>query len=140
VKGLGQVVVGAGLEATEPVSLADPPGEHEDRQLGIEAVARGADLTQHVDPRGIGQPQVEQHQVRVVVAAEAQRIGGARRGQRPIAVGRQVIAEQLACRVVVLADHHGRQLFDLRQHAWLSRIRIDFSPQKGAPPRSAVSP
>jgi hypothetical protein len=131
VKGLLQVVVGTGLEAAEPVALAAATREDEHRQLGIEAVVRAADLAEDVDARGIRQPKVEHHQIRLVVAAEAQRVRSARGGQGPVAVRRQLVAEQLARRIVVLADHHGGDLFYVRQHERLSGAAATLSPAPG---------
>ncbi len=75
-----------------------------------------ADLTQHVEPGGIGQREIEQQQVGVVVAAEPQRVGSARGGQHPEAIGDEVVAEQLERRGVVLADDQVGDLTSLGKH------------------------
>ena len=46
----------------------------------------------------------------------AQRVGGAVGRQRVVAVGCEVIAQQLERRLVVLADDDGRELIDFGQH------------------------
>ncbi len=75
------VVVGAEVEAADPVGGAAAAGQDDDRQArvvaGVDAVGL-ADLAQDVEAGGVGQRQVEQQQVGMVVAAEAQRVGGAR--------------------------------------------------------------
>jgi hypothetical protein len=130
VKWLRHVVIRPGLEAPQPIGLAGPAREDQHRQVRVEAVTRAADLPEHLDPARIGQTEVEQHQVRVVVAAEPQGIGRARRREHAVAVGGEVVAEQLARRVVVLADHHGGELFDGGQHGRLRSPALDFSPRR----------
>ena len=116
---LDEVVVGPELEAAHAVLVGAAAGEDDHRQAGVEA--RGdpvgvADLAQHVEPGRIGQREVEQQQVGVVVAAEPQRIGSARRRQHSEAVGGQVVAEQLERRRVVLADDQAGDLSSLGKH------------------------
>src|SRR5881396_4193374 len=60
--------------------------------------------------------------------AEPQGIGSARCGKRAERISRQVVAEELQRRLVVLADDDGGDLFPLRQHAVLSRRRQNLSP------------
>ena len=95
---LRQVVVGPGVEAADLVGVAAAAGEDDHRQARVEAGVDAvglADLAQDVEAGGVGQGEVEQEQVRVVVAAEAQRVGGAGRGHDAEAVGGEVVAEQL---------------------------------------------
>ena len=86
-------------------------------------------VAQDVEAGGVGQGQVEQQQVGVVVATEAQRVGGARRGQDLEAVRRQVVAEQVEGGIVVLADDDRGDLFSFGQHAVSKgRDRYDSPP------------
>ena len=94
-------------------------GEDDHRQGGIEA--RGdpvglADLAQHVEPGGVGQREIEQQQIRMVVAAEPQSVGSVGSRQHPEAVGDEVVAEQLERRRVVLADDQVGDLAALGKH------------------------
>ena len=66
VKRLRQVVVGAGLEALDPVVRVAARGEHDHRQ----PLARGAQVAEHVEPVLAGQPEVEDQQVEVLVVGE----------------------------------------------------------------------
>src|SRR4051794_5306284 len=72
----------------------------------------------------------------LVVAAEPQRVRRARRRQGAVAVRGQVIAEQLARRIIVLADDHRGDLFDVGQHDHLSGTRITISPASEVEPVS----
>ena len=86
--------------------------EHDDRQPGSKRAGRrhprsGSRAARRGRRRRGGQ--VEQQQVGVVEVAEAQRVGRARRRQRVVAVGLEVVAEELQGGLVVLADDHRRQ-------------------------------
>ena len=59
---------------------------------------------------------VDDEGVRRPVAAEPKRLLGGRGGERLVAVGAEVVAEQLPGRLVVLADDDRGELFDGRQH------------------------
>ena len=62
---LGDVVVGAELEAEHAVELVAARGDHDDRHVG-----RCADRPAHVAPVHVGQAEVEQHHVVAVVGGE----------------------------------------------------------------------
>ena len=135
VKRLDHIVIGAesrprtrSASAPRPVrTITGRPGSKRERDpVGL------ADLAQHVEPGGVGQGQVEQQQIGVVVAAEPQGVGSARRRQHAEAVGDEVIAEQLQGRRVVLADDQARDLSSLGKHlAPLSPQRRKLSPLPG---------
>jgi hypothetical protein len=69
----------------------------------------------HLQAERVGQPQVEQQQVGLLVVAEPERVGGRRRGQGAVAIRLEVVAEQLQCRRVVLAHHYGGNRLGVRQ-------------------------
>ena len=80
-------------------------------------------------PGGVGQREVQEQQVGVVVAAEAERVGGAGRRHHAEAVGGEVLAEQVEGDVVVLADDEAGDLFSLGKHgAPKSRARANSPP------------
>src|SRR5262249_6464451 len=66
----------------------------------------------------------------MVVAAEPQGVGGAGRRERAVAVRRELVTEQLTGWIIVLADHHRRQLFDLGKHAEMSAEPVNLSPSE----------
>src|SRR5262245_60131774 len=129
-EGLRQIVFRPSLEAPEAVGLARATREDQHGQLGVEALTARADLTEDVDPLGIRESEIEQHQVGMVVAAEPQGVGSAGGRKRPVAVGGELVAEQLAGWIVILADDHRRQLFDLWKHAEMSAEGVNFSPSE----------
>jgi hypothetical protein len=66
VEWLGNVVVRALHEPADPVDLRGPAGQDDDRKRRVEPPRRsggGADLAEHVEAGGVGQPQVEQQEV-----------------------------------------------------------------------------
>ena len=58
-EGLGDVVVGAGIERVDLVGTVTPPGQHQDRRLG-----GGAKLEDDLDPIEVREPKVEYDEVR----------------------------------------------------------------------------
>ena len=58
-EGLGQVVVGAGIESRHPILLAATRGDDDDRRVGF-----APDAPDHGLAVEVGQSQVEQDQVR----------------------------------------------------------------------------
>ena len=124
---LGQVVVGAELEADDAVHRLAARGEHQQRQVARARV--GAQLAAEVEAVAVGQHQVE-HQ-RVVAAR-----GAAARGRRP--ASRRSSTSKPA-RPQVVADHRGEAgvVVD-QQQAWRHRA-MDESPGAERPRRSAAS-
>ena len=119
-----------------PVIVLSGRGSEADRLRGFTA---GADdylvkpfhypeLAKDIDAARVRKSQLEHHQVGMAVSAEPQRVRGAGRRQCPIPVCGQVVAEQLPRRVVVVADHHRRELFDLGEHGWISAGPAILSP------------
>ena len=79
-------------------------------------------------PAASGQREVEQQRVGLAEAAEAQRVGGRRRRQRVVAVRLEVLDQQLAGELVVLADDDRSEVIQLRQHLRLLALigRVHF--------------
>jgi hypothetical protein len=79
VEGLHDVVVRALGEAAHSVGVGAATAEDDHRQRRVVTAGRtlrGADLPEDVEPRGIGQAQVEQQEVGLLVMAEAKRVRG----------------------------------------------------------------
>ena len=89
---LGQVVVGAQLEAHDAIHVVAARGEHQHRHLG-----RGADAAQEIEAADAGQHHVEHRQLVVPGDGAVERVG---------AVGLGVEREAFACEV--LADQLGQ--------------------------------
>ncbi len=73
VEGLGDVVVGAQLQADDAVGVIDPRGEHDDRDGGGGGV--GAQGAGDVEAVAVGQHQVEHEQVGALAAQGAHGAG-----------------------------------------------------------------
>ena len=86
----GDVVVGPDLEADHAVDLVGAGADHHHRQIAGRRIP--ADRLAHVDPRGVGQRQVEQHQVRRLRedAGQRRRPAVARAGPKALA-GERVV-------------------------------------------------
>ena len=102
-EGLDDVVVGAELEADDPVGLGAAGGDHHDRHGGF-APQRAA----HVAAVDVGQAEVEQHEVRIGLAREPQRVGTRRGDQRLEALADQGVLERLGDRRLVLDQQDAR--------------------------------
>ena len=106
-EGLRQVVVGAELEAEDPVDLAVAGGEEDDRHLG-----GLADLLADLEAVDIGEADVE-HDEAGPVAAERVEPGAARRRlQDPVPLPFQVQADEVGD-VVLVVDDDDRPLLHL---------------------------
>jgi hypothetical protein len=90
-----QVVVRAEAQAAHDGTLVAVRGQHQHRQVGDLA-----ELAQHLQAVDVGQAQVEQHQVGVVVAGQGVR--AALDPGRPVAGRGQRLDQGLADAVVVL--------------------------------------
>ena len=133
-KGLDQIVVGAGQQAADTVGVAAAAAEHDYGQRRVVAPGRavgGADLAQDIEAREVRKPQIEQQQIGLLVVAVTQRVGGAVGRERLVAVGGQVIAKQLERRLVVLADDHRGELVDFGQHEDDNPDRSSGAPVRG---------
>ena len=123
---LGDVVVGAQLQAHHPVRLGAQGGQHDDRDVA--GLAEGPAHLEAVDP---GQHQVEHHQVGRPLSEQPQRRLAGVGLERVVAVGAQVGEHDLAHRRVVVNDHHAG-------HARSSRRETSGTgSHRPRPPRSA---
>ncbi len=96
---LGDVVVGAGIEAEDGVGLGIGAGQHQDRHPHAAAPQQPA----HLAPVHVGQADVENDEVEMARLARVQRLGAGRRGvgfELPVQV--KLFAQRGAQRLVVL--------------------------------------
>ena len=100
---LGQVVVGPGVEGRNLVALLVPGREDEDRSAGI--APHVADDREAV---GVGQSEVEQHQVGSALVPGRQRLGPGRGLSNSVAMGGEVRGEGTARRLIVLDEQQLR--------------------------------
>ena len=107
---LGDVVVGAQLEAEHAVDLAVAGGEEQHRHVLV-----GADAAAHLEAVDVGQADVEHHQHRPVLLDQLEAALAGAGLQHAEAGVAQVHVEQVGDVRVVLDDHHGpieRSRFD----------------------------
>ena len=99
-EGLGEVVVGADLEADQPVDLGGARADDHDV-----AVADHPDLAADLDPVEVGQGEVEGHQVGEGVADDGERLGTRAHDLHLEAHLLEQAADHLSDVGVVLDDH-----------------------------------
>ena len=103
---LDDIVVGAELEADDPVGLGPARGEHDHRHVG-----GAAQLAQHVAPVAVGQHEVEQHDVRRRSrAARASASATVRAGTALEALALERARERLEYRALVLDEEDARAI------------------------------
>ena len=113
--GLDEVVVGAHLDAQDAVGLLAARVEHQHGQVRLGAQVAAQDQTV-----GVGQHQVEHHEVDGVLAQHLPHLALAGRRQRIELVARQILRQQLADLGVVVDDEdtvlvvHGKSVTELR--------------------------
>ena len=98
-EGLGDVVVGAQLQAEHLVDLLGLGGEHDDRH----GAAR-ADLAADVEAVELGQHHVEHDEVEAVLAQPVERLAAVERGDDVVALLAQRVGEQLLHRQLVVHE------------------------------------
>ncbi len=103
VEGLDQVVVGAGVQAGDPVRDLHPGGEHQHRG----AVAGLAQPAADLQPVRLRHHHVEHQDVRALLGEDGQGLGTVRGDAHPVALQHQRAAERFADGPVVLGDQHG---------------------------------
>jgi hypothetical protein len=102
-EGFGHIVVGAQLQADDPIDLGAPARHHDHRDVGYPAQP-----LEDLGPRKPGQSQIEQDQLRAGAAEGLQ--GGFTRPRRQglKALVSQQTRQELDDRFIVLDDHHAR--------------------------------
>ena len=111
-------VVGAALEAAHAIGLARAPAEHDQRQPRVEpraGPAAVAQRAQQLEPRAVGQAEIEQDEVDRVVLERAQRVAQRAGHEQLVAVGGQVVGQEGPRRELVLDDQDGGGLGHARQ-------------------------
>jgi hypothetical protein len=98
-EGLGDVVVGAGLEPDDDVDRVGPGGEHHDRHR-----RGGADRPAHLEPVEAGQHHVEHDRVRPLGAEAGEALVAGRGGEHLEAGGGEAAGRELTDRRVVLDE------------------------------------
>ena len=111
-KRLGQIVISAGVEATDPVALLAPGCQHDDGQ--VSGLGPAADAAADLDARQLGQHPVQQHQVRRALVDLEHPLLAVRGDDHAIALLLQIVLKQGRKRVLVF--HHQ----DIRLHVGLS--------------------
>lgn len=115
-EGLGDVVVRARVEATDLVGLLALRGQHDDRHERIVT----PDLLAHLVPVQIGEHQIEEHRVGLLVASERRALLPVRSGDDPEPLEPERIGDTERHRWLVLDDEnrlsglHGRPMIALR--------------------------
>ncbi len=102
--GLGEVVVGAQVEAEQQVVLGGTRGEHQDGQL----VSLGAQGTHDVEAVQARHHHVEHEQVGCGPVEVVERLAPVAHDDHGVTLALQVAAGQLGLLLVVLGDHHVR--------------------------------
>ena len=96
---LGDVVVGAELQADDLVELGVLGGQHDDRHARF-----GADDAADLDARQLGQHQVEQDEVRALGTELGQGLAAVGGGDDPESVGFERVDQRLAQGGLVVDD------------------------------------
>ena len=96
---LGHVVVGAELEPDDLVELGVLGRQHDDRHAGL-----GPDDPADLDPRQLGEHQVEQDEVRALGPEPDQRLAAVGGGDDPESVGLERVDQRLAKGRLVVDD------------------------------------
>ena len=104
---LGQIVVGAGIEAGDPLGHRVAGGEHQDGQV----VAGAAELTAHLEAVQPRHHHVEHDRVGPIVGDQIERFDAVLGQRDGVAVEGKRAAQRLAHRAIVVNDKysHGHQ-------------------------------
>ena len=89
-EGLGDVVIGAQIQADESIRFGGLGREHDDRHLGL-----GLQDTADVEPIHLGQQQVQHDQVRPSLAGQLQGFQAVVSDEHPVAVPLQIEPDQV---------------------------------------------
>ncbi len=132
-KRLGDVIVGAGIEAADAVFLFAARGQHDDRDVGGTGIA--AQPTAHFDARQILDHPVEQDDVGRLFPGEDQRHFAVGRMADGEVLARKMKGQQLGKRGIVLDQQH----VGLRHGDQLAGSSVGFSPRSRSGSRSPVT-
>jgi hypothetical protein len=103
---LGDIIVGAGIEAAHAIALLAARRQHDDRQVGGDGLA--AQLAADLDARHQGQHPVEQDEVGDVLLHRGQHLLAVIGDRDAKARLLEVVAEKLDQRGFVFDDQHAR--------------------------------
>ncbi len=113
-KGLGDVVVGADLEAGDALVGLAERGQHDDRQVRM----LGAHSPAHFEPVDLGQHQVEHHQVGPVGGNGFKRLASVGHVQGPVTGAFQIADDHSGNGQIVVDDEHLGHVPSLGSRAW----------------------
>ena len=103
---LGEIIVGAGVEAADAVGLLAARRQHDDRHVaGFLAAAQAA---ADFDAGELRQHPVQQHQIGLFLGGDQQRFLAVLRFQHAIAFALQIVAQQGDQGAFVFGDQNGR--------------------------------
>jgi hypothetical protein len=103
---LGQVIVGALIEATDAIALVAAGRQHDDRRVA--RLAARAQPAADFDPRNLGQHPVEQDEIGADLVGEKQGLFAVARQRNAIAFLLEIVFEQKRQRFLVLDDQNVR--------------------------------
>ena len=89
-EGLDEVVVGAAVEAVDPVLGLGPRGQHQDRHVAV-----GAQAAADLDPVEAGQAEIEHDQVGDEAGGDVERVDAVGRGAHLVALVAQRAAQDV---------------------------------------------
>ena len=105
IEGLGDIVIGAQLQADDLVHIVVAGGEHDDGQVGRESAR--AHLTADRPPVDLGKHEVEDHQSRELAGNQFERLGTGAGGLRAVALPLQVHTHQFDDVGFIIDDEDG---------------------------------
>ena len=112
-EGLGQIVVGAGIQAADAVGFLAARRQHDDGDVAgfLASAQAAADL----DAGKLRQHPVQHHQIGLFLGRDQQRLLAIARFQHPIALALQIVAQQCDQGAFVFGNQDGGLA-----HAWVS--------------------
>ena len=106
-KRLGEIVVGAGVEAADAIILGLARGQHDDRDMRSRLVA--AQAAAHLDPAGALDHPVEDDEIGRVLGRQHQRLVAVGRGADVVTLVTKTVIEQFQQRRIVLDEKQFRR-------------------------------
>jgi hypothetical protein len=105
------MIIGPAIEAAHAVGFAGEAGQHDHRQIGIDArgpAVGSADAVEQVQAATTLEPQVEQNERRPPHVDRAQALRRCPRARHPEPVGDKIVSQKALRRLVVLDDQDQR--------------------------------